>query len=77
MNDKVTTEQLFILLDSNKNKTIEASLLLNYSGMATHFLSKTKSYIVDEGIDSQLTKWSKDEFINHYKNAQWIIIQIV
>jgi hypothetical protein len=71
------TEELCILLDSNKNKTVEASLLLNYGGMATHFLSKSKSYIFDEGIDSQLTKWSKDEFIANYKNGHWIVNQIV
>lgn len=73
----LTEEQLFNFVSSNKNKIIEASLLLDYGGKATHFLSKRKSYIIDEGIDSQLTKWSKDEFIIHYKNSQWIISQIV
>ena len=74
--DTLTETQLFNFIAYN-NKIIEASLLLNYGGKATHFLSKRKSYIIDEGIDGQLTKWSKDEFITHYKNSQWIISQTV
>jgi hypothetical protein len=75
--DILTVEQLFNLINSNKDKIIEASLLLNYKAMATHFLSIKKSFVFDEGIDGELTKWLKDEFVSYYNNTQWIINKIV
>jgi hypothetical protein len=73
----LTTNQLFYLACLNKHKIIEAALVLNFNGRATHFISMKKSLILDEGIDGELMKWRKNEFIYQYENAQWIIDQIV
>jgi hypothetical protein len=73
----LTTKQLLNLANINQYKIIEASLLLGFNSKATHFFSLKKSLLFDEGIDGQITKWRKDEFILHYKNATWILDQIV
>ena len=73
----LTSHQLVSLINFNKSKVIEVALLLNYNGKATHFLSERKAVIFDEGIDGELTKWKKNEFISHYQNSQWMVEQIV
>jgi hypothetical protein len=76
-NQVLTVEKLCNSNEFNKNNIIEASLLLNFNGRATHFISAKKSLIFDEGIDGKLIKWKKEDFIKHYKNSQWIIDQVV
>lgn len=73
----LTSAQLFNFVSLNEFKIIEAGLKLNFNGKATHFFSIKKSLLFDEGIDGELTKWKRNEFISQYENSQWIIEQIV
>lgn len=76
MKSILTATELLHLAFLNQQKWIEAELLLNFNGKATHFLLAKKSSLLDEGVDGELTKWEKDDFISHYKNSQWIINQV-
>lgn len=77
MQNILTTTQLLNLAFINKNKWIEASLLLSFNGKATHFIFAKNSSIFDEGIDGELVRWKEKEFIDNYKSSQWVIDQIV
>lgn len=77
MGNILTATELLSLAFLNQQKWIEAALLLSFNGKATHFISAKKTLILDEGIDGELIKWEKENFIEHYKNSQWIIDQIV
>lgn len=72
----LTTNQLLDLIYKTKG-IIEAALLLNFGGKATHFISTNQALIFDEGIDDELVKWQPSEFIAHYKNSVWVIDQII
>jgi hypothetical protein len=73
----LTTKQLFDLVSVNPHKIIETSLLLNFKSRATHFISLEKSLLFDEGIDGELIKWERNEFISQYEYAEWVIDQII
>lgn len=72
----LTTYQILNLAFKTKG-VIEAALLLNFGGRATHFISANQSLIFDEGIDDELVKWKSPEFISHYKGSLWVIDQII
>ena len=77
MKNILTATELLKLAFLNQQKWIEVTLLLNFNGKATHFITTKKNLIFDEGIDGELVKWKKEDFIEHYKNSQWMIDQIV
>ena len=77
MKEILTSEQLFNFVSFNNFKIIEAALKLNFNGKATHFFSIKNSIIFDEGIDGEITKWKRDEFISQYENSQWLIEKVV
>lgn len=73
---KISTNELILLLKSNKRKFIEASLndgIFN----ATHFIWFGGKMIYDMGIDSNEVKWNISSFQNWYQSAYWRIDQIV
>lgn len=73
----LTTRQLLNFASFNQHKMIETSLLLSFNGRATHFISLKKSLLFDEGIDGELMKWKKDEFVCQYKYGEWVVNQII
>lgn len=70
---RISTIDLVKLLKANKYIYFDVSLLLNYGLLATHTISLRKTHIWDEGIDNLTIKWLSDEFLEHYKNAVWVI----
>ena len=76
MNHHLTTRQLLDFLNGNHH-LIEASLLLNFGGRATHFISRHQAIICDEGIDDELVRWQPADFLAHYHDASWSIQQII
>jgi hypothetical protein len=70
---RISTNALVEFLTANKYLYFDVSLLLNYGLLATHTISLRKTHIWDEGIDNVTIKWQSDEFLEHYKNAVWVI----
>jgi len=68
----VRTVELVNFLQANKYRYFNVSLILNYGLLASHIISIRKTQIWDEGIDAFI-KWLQDEFLEHYKNASWLI----
>jgi hypothetical protein len=69
----VSTVELVKFLQANKYLYFNISVILNYGLLATHIISMRKNQIWDEGIDAISIKWLPEEFLEHYKNATWII----
>jgi len=69
----IRTIELVEHLKVNRYSYFDVSLLLNYNLRATHTISYRKNLIWDEGIDNLTIKWQLVEFLEHYKNANWII----
>ncbi|MDD2284070.1 MAG: hypothetical protein PHQ11_01525 [Paludibacter sp.] len=69
----VSTNALVEFLKANKYQYVDVSLLLQHGLLATHTISFRKTHIRDEGIDNFTLKWQSDEFLEHYKNAVWVI----
>ncbi len=76
MNKKLSTKKFISLIKENPNKVFEAALDNGYY-CATHFLFLDNKFINDTGIDSKVTLWKAENFLQHYKNAFWQIDQIV
>jgi hypothetical protein len=73
-----TTKNLIKILRNNHDKFIEVQLLLNFA-LATHFIyyKNDSKLIIDEGIDGEEYSISCKEFYTRYKDANWIINQVV
>lgn len=69
----LNTIELIDFLKVNRYLYYDVSLILNYGLRATHTISSRKTHIWDEGIDNLTIKWLSDEFLEHYKNAFWVI----
>lgn len=73
---KVSTKQLLNRLKKNKGKFFEVALS-NGIFRATHILYWRGKMLYDTGIDSQDIKWTREDFINWYPKAYWLIDQVV
>lgn len=71
--NRVSTIELVEFLKINKYLYYDVSLLLNFGLVSTHAISYRKNHIWDEGIDNFVIKWQSDDFLEHYKNARWVI----
>ena len=72
-NSTLCTSGLVKILQNNRYSLFEATLLLRYGLGATHFIYFRKKDILDEGIDGVAIKWEPEEFMDHYKQARWML----
>jgi hypothetical protein len=72
----VPTSQLIETVLSNREKFVEAKLLLN-GCYATHFLFFNGKYLYDEGMDGEVRKTNFLDFGKWYLNFFWIIDEII
>lgn len=72
----IPTIVLIQLLAYHSNTWIEARLMLK-GAYSTHFLFYSgENILLDEGCDSETSKTTLDDFLNHYRNGSWRLTQI-
>lgn len=74
----VTTNELIEVIKQADGKIFEATLVLEGSGRATHFIYGIRDEIIDEGIEKgSKDKITVDDFLAKYRGATWVINQVV
>lgn len=77
MTKKVNTMRLIHLL-LNNHRLFEVRLIINDLFTATHFIYTIDDLsFFDEGIDGEIRHVDFIDFVNEYKNKEWLIDNII
>jgi hypothetical protein len=74
----IDTKKLLRIIMNNPRRIFEASLIINNSFRATHFIYTIDAVsLIDEGIDEEQTSTLIIDFLYRYKNKLWNIDNMI